>query len=179
MSEKELDSSVNKYEEKYKSSNYVKQLQWDMAIGLQEVDNLKPSKYLEKLLGKEVEGSLTIEEVEKELKEYLRGKKDFSLELIELIALNLKTTPEDLMLSKNNKLLFRGYLESQARRRKLHKIGDIAGIIGAIIICICLCIMDVTLIINEINSTSGLVISSAIIIMFLVIDIVNKVQSKF
>ena len=80
---------------------------------------------------------------------------------------------------KNNKLLFRGYLESQARRRKLHKIGDIAGIIGAIIICICLCIMDVTLIINEINSTSGLVISSAIIIMFLVIDIVNKVQSKF
>lgn len=71
---------------------------------------------------------------EKELKEYLRGKKDFSLELIELIALNLKTTPEDLMLSKNNKLLFRGYLESQARRRKLHKIGDIAGIIGAIII---------------------------------------------
>ena len=112
---------------------------------------------------------------EKELKEYLRGKKDFSLELIELIALNLKTTPEDLMLSKNNKLLFRGYLESQARRRKLHKIGDIAGIIGAIIICI----MDVTLIINEINSTSGLVISSAIIIMFLVIDIVNKVQSKF
>lgn len=116
---------------------------------------------------------------EKELKEYLRGKKDFSLELIELIALNLKTPPEDLMLSKNNKLLFRGYLESQARRRKLHKIGDIAGIIGAIIICICLCIMDVTLIINEINSTSGLVISSAIIIMFLVIDIVNKVQSKF
>ena len=39
---------------------------------------------------------------EKELKEYLRGKKDFSLELIELIALNLKTTPEDLMFSKNN-----------------------------------------------------------------------------
>ena len=49
-SEKELDSSVNEYKEEYKSSNYVKQLQWDMAIGLQEVDNLKPSKYLEKLL---------------------------------------------------------------------------------------------------------------------------------
>ena len=47
---------------------------------------------------------------EKELKEYLRGKKDFSLELIDLIALNLKTTPEALMLSKNNKLLFRSYL---------------------------------------------------------------------
>ncbi len=70
MSEKELDSSVNEYEEQYKSNNYVKQLQWDMAIGLQKVDNLKPSKYLEKLLEEEVEGNLTIEEVEKELKEY-------------------------------------------------------------------------------------------------------------
>ena len=50
MSEKELDSSVNEYEEQSKSSNYVKQLQWDMAIGLQKVDTLKPSKYLEKLL---------------------------------------------------------------------------------------------------------------------------------
>ena len=76
MTEKELDSSVNEYEEQYKSSNYIKQLQWDMAIGLQEVDNLKPSKYLEKLLEEEVEGNLTIEEVEKELKEYYIEKEN-------------------------------------------------------------------------------------------------------
>ena len=76
MSEKELDSSVNEYEEEYKSSNYVKQLQWDMAIGLQEVDNLKPSKYLEKLLEENVEGNLTIEEVEKELREYYVEKEN-------------------------------------------------------------------------------------------------------
>lgn len=76
MSEKELDSSVNEYEEEYKSSNYIKQLQWDMAIGLQEVDNLKPSKYLEKLLEENVEGNLTIEEVEKELKEYYIEKEN-------------------------------------------------------------------------------------------------------
>ena len=38
-----------------------------MAIGLQEVDNLKPSKYLEKLLE---------EEVEKELKEYYIEKEN-------------------------------------------------------------------------------------------------------
>ena len=78
MSEKELDSSVNEYEEEYKSSNYVKQLQWDMAIGLQKVDNLKPSKHLEKLLKKNVEGNLTIEEVEKELKEYYVEKENCS-----------------------------------------------------------------------------------------------------
>ena len=76
MDEKELDSSANEYEEQYKSSNYVKQLQWDMAIGLQEVDNLKPSKYLEKLLEEEVEGNLTIKEVEKELKEYYIEKEN-------------------------------------------------------------------------------------------------------
>ena len=76
MDEKELDSSANEYEENYKSSNYVKQLQWDMAIGLQEVDNLKPSKYLEKLLAEEVEGNLTIEEVEKKLKEYYSEKEN-------------------------------------------------------------------------------------------------------
>ena len=76
MSEKELDSSVNEYKEQYKSSNYVKQLQWDMAIGLQEVDNLKPSKYLEKLLEEEIEGNLTIEKVGKELKEYYIEKEN-------------------------------------------------------------------------------------------------------
>ena len=76
MTEKELDSSVNEYKEKYKSSNCVKQLQWDMAIGLQEVDNLKPSKYLEKLLKEEIEGTLTIEEVEKELREYYIEKEN-------------------------------------------------------------------------------------------------------
>ena len=76
MSEIDYDSSVNDYEEKYmSSSNYIKQLQWDMAIGLQKVDNLKPSKYLEKLLEENVEGNLTIDEVEKELKEYYIEKK--------------------------------------------------------------------------------------------------------
>ncbi len=50
MSEKEFDSSNVEYIEEAKSKDYVKQLEWDMAIGLQEVDNLKPSKYLEKIV---------------------------------------------------------------------------------------------------------------------------------
>lgn len=70
MSEKELDSSNIGYTEEIKSEGYIKQLQWDMAIGLQEVDNLKPSKYLEKLLQENVNGNLTIEQVKNELKEY-------------------------------------------------------------------------------------------------------------
>ena len=70
MSEKELDSSNVEYTEETKPEGYVKQLQWDMAIGLQEVDNLKPSKYLEKLLEENVSGNLTIKQVEEELREY-------------------------------------------------------------------------------------------------------------
>ena len=76
MSERELDSSKNDYIEKETSGNYVKQQEWDMAIGLQEVDNLKPSKYLEKLLAKNIEGNLTMEEVEKELREYYIEKEN-------------------------------------------------------------------------------------------------------
>ena len=74
MDEREFDSSVNEYNVEYKTQKYIKQLKWDMAIGLQEVDNLKPSKYLEKLLEKNVEGNLTIKEVEKELKNYYTEK---------------------------------------------------------------------------------------------------------
>ena len=70
MDEKYFDSSVFEYEVEYKPTKYIKQLQWDMAIGLQEVDNLKPSKYLEKLVNDNVEGSKTIYEVEEELKKY-------------------------------------------------------------------------------------------------------------
>ena len=70
MIEKDLDSSMNPYQEEQKPKGYIKQLQWDMAIGLQQVDNLKPSKYLEQISEKNVLGELTIEEVEQCLKEY-------------------------------------------------------------------------------------------------------------
>ena len=70
MSERELDSSSVEYSEISKPTGYIKQLEWDMAIGLQEVDNLKPSKYLEKLLDDNVNGIMTIDEVKESLREY-------------------------------------------------------------------------------------------------------------
>ena len=70
MTEKEFDSSINDYIETETHKNYVKQQEWDMAIGLQKVDNLKPSKYLEKLLQENIIGEKTIYEVEHELKQY-------------------------------------------------------------------------------------------------------------
>lgn len=74
MSEKDLDSSMNPYQEKPYPKGYIKQLQWDMAIGLQQVDNLTPSKYLEKIKEKNISGELTIKEVEQSLREYYTTK---------------------------------------------------------------------------------------------------------
>ena len=74
MNEKQFDSSVFEYEEQYKTQGEIKQLQWDMAIGLQEVDNLKPSKYLEELVSDNINGIKSIYEVEKELKKYYSEK---------------------------------------------------------------------------------------------------------
>ena len=74
MDEKQWDSSVNEYEEIYQASNYIKKSQWDMAIGLQQVDNLKPSKYLKQISEKNILGELTIEEVEQSLREYYTTK---------------------------------------------------------------------------------------------------------
>ena len=74
MDEKELDSSIREYIEETKPTGYIKQQEWDMAIGLQEVDNLKPSKYLEKLVNDNVEGNLTIEEVISQLNSYYSEK---------------------------------------------------------------------------------------------------------
>ena len=74
MKEKDLDSSMNPYQEEQKPKDYIKQLQWDMAIGLQQVDNLKPSKYLEQIKEKNILGELTIKEVEQSLREYYTTK---------------------------------------------------------------------------------------------------------
>lgn len=64
MSEKDLDSSTNYYIEEEKAPYYIKQLEWGMAIGLQEVDNLHPSAYLEQLISKNIANEMTISEYE-------------------------------------------------------------------------------------------------------------------
>ena len=74
MSERELDSSNNNYI--IKDSKYIEETNWDMAIGLQKVDNLKPSKYFEQLYKENIKGNLTIEEVKDSLKKYYIENKD-------------------------------------------------------------------------------------------------------
>lgn len=47
---------------------------WQTAIGLQDVDGLKVSSYLLELAKQHIEGSISIEEVEKKIEEYHNKK---------------------------------------------------------------------------------------------------------
>ena len=101
MIEKDLDSSMNPYQEEQKPKGYIKQFQWDIAIGLQQVVNLKPSKYLEQISEKNILGELTIKEVEQSLREYYTTKEKqeyidhnelecdlVSMKIVELLSLD-------------------------------------------------------------------------------------------
>jgi hypothetical protein len=48
---------------------------WRTAIGLQQVDGLKPSKFLISLANRNINGEITIEEVQKLIDEYYKVKK--------------------------------------------------------------------------------------------------------
>lgn len=75
LEEYDLDSSRNPYQiVSEKKEPYIKQLYWDMAIGLQAVDNLTPSDYLIKLSNENIEGKINTYEVEDLLKAYYKDK---------------------------------------------------------------------------------------------------------
>lgn len=76
MSEKELDASKNVYIEEIHDKYYDSRSKWDMAVGLQKVDNLEPSNYLEKLLNENIIGKITIDEVINNLNSYYTEKEE-------------------------------------------------------------------------------------------------------
>ena len=132
MSEKDFDSSMNPYQEEQRSKDYVKQLQWDMAIGLQQVDNLKPSKYLEQISKMNILGELTIEEVERSLREYYTTKEqpkdinlnelecDFvSMRIVELLSIDNFELSVDY-LKYVHKYLFQDVYEFAGEFRKIN-----------------------------------------------------------
>ena len=131
MSEKDLDSSMNPYQEETKPKGYIKQLQWDMAIGLQQVDNLTPSKYLKQMSEKNILGELTIKEVEQSLREYYTTKEkqkdinynelecDFvSMRIVELLGLDNFELSVDY-LKYIHKYLFQDVYEFAGEFRKI------------------------------------------------------------
>ena len=51
-------------------NEYTEKEKWDIAVGLQQVDNLTPSSYLEQLMDENISGKITIQQVEKGLRTY-------------------------------------------------------------------------------------------------------------
>ncbi len=49
---------------------YQKQLYWNLAFGLQKVDNLTPSKYMKELVNKSITGEINNHELEEKLQKY-------------------------------------------------------------------------------------------------------------
>ena len=54
----------------------IKQLYWDIAFGLQEVDGLKPSKYMISLSKEHINGKKTYKEVYEEITSYYKKNQD-------------------------------------------------------------------------------------------------------
>lgn len=69
--EKYYDGELNEYQVvSERQPQYMKQLYWDIAIGLQKVDGLNPSKYMEKLIKKNINGEINNNDIEVDLKKY-------------------------------------------------------------------------------------------------------------
>lgn len=76
MNEQELNSEINNYIKNEESKDsHIKQSYWNLAIGLQQVDRLTPSKYLLELSKKHIAGEINNKEVENLLKQYYENKK--------------------------------------------------------------------------------------------------------
>ena len=58
------------------SNPKVKQLYWDIAFGLQDVDGLKPSQYMKDLSEEHISGKKTYVQVQNEITSYYSKNKD-------------------------------------------------------------------------------------------------------
>lgn len=69
MNEENLDSNRNEYVEINDNKSSLES-KWEMAIGLQQVDNLISSKYMEALIKDNIKNKISLEELEDKLKLY-------------------------------------------------------------------------------------------------------------
>ncbi|MEG1015429.1 MAG: Fic family protein [Bacilli bacterium] len=94
-----LDGALNEYKETKETTNkQVKQLYWNMAIGLQKVDNLVPSTYMMDLVKENIDGKISAYDVEEKLISYYETK-DINNKVI------AKELECDLVATRINELL--------------------------------------------------------------------------
>ena len=61
----------------------IRKIQWQMAIGLQKVDNLKPSNHLENLIEENIIGKISLEEIIKNLIKYYKKQSEINYNELE------------------------------------------------------------------------------------------------
>lgn len=69
MNEQYLDSEVNEYAE-IKSDKSDLESKWEMAIGLQQIDNLTAFEYMKDLVKLNIKNEISLDELENRLKKY-------------------------------------------------------------------------------------------------------------
>lgn len=70
------ETSEYKKADKIKYDKKTKQLYWDIAVGLNEVDELKPSKYMKELITKEINGEIDKVQLDEAIREYYKEKEN-------------------------------------------------------------------------------------------------------
>ena len=70
MTQKNWDLELFEYIKVGEPDEVEKAKAWETAIGLQDVDGLKPSKYLIDTAKEHIEGNINIEEVENRINQY-------------------------------------------------------------------------------------------------------------
>lgn len=114
MDEKITYKKVEESNDSIKKKEY-----WDIAIGLNKVDNLAPSSYFKELVAENIQGTKTNEEIEYAITEYYKEKKfrqeiNESEQQCDMVSMRIKELLEDssftfspITLKNIHKYLFR------------------------------------------------------------------------
>ena len=78
MTDKNWELELNEYMRQGEPDKVDKSIAWKTAIGLQDVDGLKPSKYLIETAKEHIEGKITISEADKRIHSYYEERQDRS-----------------------------------------------------------------------------------------------------
>ena len=92
---KNWNLELSEYIKQGEPSKVEKTKTWETAIGLQDVDGLKPSKYLIKTVKEHIEGNIDIEEVKERIDEYYEvqnSRKNFEKENEEADKVSVRIT---------------------------------------------------------------------------------------
>lgn len=118
-------TSYEKIEEE--KNKEIKKNNWEVAIGLNKVDGLKPSKYLKELMIESINGTCSYKEIEEKLSKYYKNidlskKEEQDTRECDIVSTRIAEILEDesftfnpIFLKNIHKHLFKGVFESSIK----------------------------------------------------------------